>query len=87
MTKQEEQLLLEKADKGDQEALLALAGEGLRLTTLVANKYKKEGNLENLIVTGFKGWISAYKHFDRKKDYKLSTYSTWWIKQEIEKSF
>lgn len=86
MNKTEEKLLLEKADGGDKEALSKLADEGMRLSRFVAEKYKSKGNLEELAKAGLKGWTFAYKHYDRQKDYKFSTYSTWWIKQEIEKS-
>ncbi len=86
MTKQEEIELLKNADDGDRDSLLVLANEGLRLCTLVARKYENKGEIENLIRAGFRGWILAYKHFDRSKNYKFSTYSTWWIKEEIEKN-
>ncbi len=85
LAKNEEVKLLEKAEKGDSVSLLKLAEEGLKLSVLVSKKYKGEAELEYLIRTGFRGWILAYMHFDKTKNYKLSTYSTWWITQEIEK--
>lgn len=85
MTKSEELRLLKSADRGDRKALSRLANEGMRLSLLVAQKYNRRNNLGALIKAGFKGWTLAFKHYDRKKDYKFSTYSTWWIKESIEK--
>jgi len=85
LTKNEETRLLEGAGGEGGVSVLKLADDGLRLSILVAKKYENKAEIGNLIRAGFRGWILAYAHFDKTKNYKLSTYSTWWIKQEIEK--
>lgn len=83
MTKKQEKELVEKARQGDKEAFVELAKEGVRLAASVADKEGKEKDFLSLVKAGFSGWLMAFEKYDSSKDYKLSTYSTWWIRAAI----
>ncbi len=82
-TKQQKELV-QKARQGNQEAFIKLAKEGIRLSLSVAEKERKEEkDLHRLIGVGFSGWLIALEKYDLSKNYKFSTYSTWWIRGAI----
>ncbi len=57
-----------------------------RLVASVANKFKNQGcDYEDLIQEGNIGLITGIDKFDWKKNLKISTYCTWWIRQRIER--
>ena len=56
----------------------------LRLVVSVAKKYVGQGVLfMDLVQEGSLGLIKAAEKFDYSKNFKFSTYATWWIKQTI----
>jgi len=60
----------------------------LRLVVKLARsrKYKGSGmDLPELISHGNEGLIRAVEKFDYTKGFKFSTYSTWWVKQAIQR--
>ena len=64
-----------------------LVKSNLRLVISIAKKYQNRGlSLEDLIQEGNIGLIKAINRFNFDKGNKLSTYSTWWIKQAIARS-
>lgn len=56
----------------------------LRLVVSIAKKYVGQGVLfMDLVQEGSLGLIRAAEKYDYSKEFKFSTYATWWIKQTI----
>lgn len=63
-----------------------LVKRNLRLVASVAKNYQNKGcELEDLIQEGNIGLIDGIDRFDYKKELKISTYCTWWIRQRIDR--
>ena len=88
LTKAEEIELGRKIQEGTlrekEEAKKQLIQANLRLVVSIAKKYIGQGVLfMDLVQEGSLGLIKAAEKFDYKKNFKFSTYATWWIKQTI----
>ncbi len=88
LSKQEEYNLGKRIQEGhgkDKELAMAeLVQANLRLVVSIAKKYIGQGVLfMDLVQEGSLGLIKAAEKFDYKKNFKFSTYATWWIKQTI----
>lgn len=88
LTKGEEAELGRKIQEGSNQekdsAIRELVQANLRLVVSIARKYIGQGVLfMDLVQEGSLGLIKAAEKFDYKKNFKFSTYATWWIKQTI----
>jgi len=85
LTVQEEIELAARIKNGDQKARAWMIKANLRLVVKIAHDYSHLGlPLPDLISEGNIGLIKAVEHFNPGKGGKLSTYSSWWIKQSIK---
>lgn len=88
LTKQEEIELGRTIQEGRKEerenAKKQLIQANLRLVVSIAKKYIGQGVLfMDLVQEGSLGLIKAAEKYDYRKNFKFSTYATWWIKQTI----
>jgi len=72
-------------ENGDQEALKKILNAYLRLVISNARKFINYGiPLDDLIHEGVLGIMHALNKFDISKDFRLSTYASWWIRASIQ---
>ena len=88
LTKKEEMELVRLIQEGNalekENAKKTLFQANLRLVVSIAKKYIGQGVLfMDLVQEGSLGLIKAAEKYDYKKNFKFSTYATWWIKQTI----
>ncbi|WP_113866832.1 RNA polymerase sporulation sigma factor SigE [Paraliobacillus ryukyuensis] len=84
LSKEEEQILLQKLSTGDQAARAMLIERNLRLVVYIARKFENTGiNIEDLISIGTIGLIKAINTFNIDKKIKLATYASRCIENEI----
>jgi len=84
LSKEEEEVLINKLPKGDEAARSILIERNLRLVVYIARKFENTGiNIEDLISIGTIGLIKAVNTFNPEKKIKLATYASRCIENEI----
>ena len=88
LTKEEElelgRIIQEGSEDEKKRAKTKLVQANLRLVVSIAKKYIGQGVLfMDLVQEGSLGLIKAAEKYDYRKNFKFSTYATWWIKQTI----
>ncbi len=87
LTWEEERDLSRRIKKGDDEAKKKLIESNLRLVISIAKRFFGSRLSFSDLIQEWNVWlIKAIEKFDPDKEFKFSTYATWWIKQSITKS-
>jgi RNA polymerase primary sigma factor len=83
----EEKDIAARVADGDQVARTIMILSNLRLVVKMAKRYLNRGMpFLDLIEEGNVGLIKAVDRFRLEKECRFSTYATWWIRQNIERS-
>ena len=78
-------LITQWRDNKDQKALQKILNSYLRLAVSYARRYTNYGiPIDDLIHEGVLGIMHALEKFDISKDFRLSTYASWWIRASIQ---
>ncbi|MDC3021778.1 RNA polymerase factor sigma-32 [Pelagibacteraceae bacterium] len=86
LEKEEEfQLINDWRDNRTPRSLQKILNSYLRLAVSYARKYTSYGlPIDDLIHEGVLGIMHALEKFDTSKDFRLSTYASWWIRASIQ---
>ena len=72
-------------DNRNPKSLQKILNSYLRLAVSYARKYSSYGlSIDDLIHEGVLGIMHALDKFDTSKDFRLSTYASWWIRASIQ---
>lgn len=85
---EEKELAKKIQEEGDDKSKERLVASTKRLVVAIADKYKDYNSdlpLMDIIEEGNRGLYAAAEKYDYKKEYKFSTYATWWIRRAIHK--
>ncbi len=86
LSAEEEVFYARKAINGDEASRHRMIESNLRLVVKIARRYLHRGlSFLDLIEEGNLGLMHAVEKFDPEKGFRFSTYSTWWIRQNIER--
>lgn len=84
LSKEEEDILINKKEQGDKNAKDKLIEHNLRLVVFLAKKYENTNiDLEDLVSIGSIGLIKGINTFSKEKNIKLATYASRCIDNEI----
>lgn len=87
LTAEQERDVARRIKKWDERAKEILIESNLRLVISIAKRFfGSRLSFSDLIQEGNIGLIKAIEKFDPDKEFKFSTYATWWIKQSITKA-
>lgn len=80
-------LIKEGSPKERKQAIKDLVKANLRLVISIAKHYIGNGILfMDLVQEGALGLLKAAERFDHNKNFKFSTYATWWVRQTITRA-
>ncbi len=86
-TPEEEFAAATRARAGDFQARQSMIEHNLRLVVSIAKGYLGRGvPLSDLIEEGNLGLMHAIEKFEPERGFRFSTYSSWWIRQHIERA-
>lgn len=83
LSREEEDLYVEKAKLGDKEARSKLIEHNLRLVAHIVKKYDTKEDTDDLISIGTIGLIKGVDSYSKKKNTRLTTYAARCIENEI----
>jgi RNA polymerase primary sigma factor len=84
LSKEDELILAERIQKGDEKAVKTLVESNLRFVVKVAFRYRGCGlSLLDLINEGNIGLLEAAKRYSASFGVKFITYAVWWIRQAM----
>ena len=87
LTPQQEYETASRARDGDFDARQAMIEHNLRLVVSIAKNYLGRGlPMPDLIEEGNLGLMHAIGKFEPDRGFRFSTYSSWWIRQSIERA-
>lgn len=87
LSAEEEKAIARRIVRWDENAKRKLIEANLRLVISIAKRFfGAKLSFSDLIQEWNVGLIKAIEKFDPEKDFKFSTYATWWIKQSITKA-
>jgi RNA polymerase sigma-32 factor len=82
---EEFRLINDWRDNKTPKSLQKILNSYLRLAVSYARKYSSYGlSIDDLIHEGVLGIMHALDKFDTSKDFRLSTYASWWIRASIQ---
>ena len=82
---EEFKLISQWRDHKNQNALQKILNSYMRLSVSYARKYSNYGlSLDDLIHEGILGIMHALEKFDISKNFRLSTYASWWIRASMQ---
>jgi len=86
-TPEEEYATATRARQGDFQARQMMIEHNLRLVVSIAKNYLGRGlPMPDLIEEGNLGLMHAIEKFEPERGFRFSTYSSWWIRQHIERA-
>lgn len=87
LTKEQEKILIKKAQEGNKNAMDLLVKSNLRFVVNIANLYKGQGiEVNELVNEGNMGLIEAARRFDANQKIKFISYAVWWVRQNITRA-
>ena len=87
LTTEEEHSLWLKMQDGDKEARQQLITANLAYVITIAKKYyRSKVRFEDLMQAGFEGLVNAVDKFDASLGFRLISYATWYIENEVRKA-
>lgn len=87
LTPEEEKEVTKKVKEWDEQAYKKLVVSNLRLVISIAKKFLGSKLTFSDLIQEWNIWlIKAIEKFEPEKEFKFSTYATWWIRQSITKA-